>query len=103
MRTELIVDLSEKRQLTVYQEDDVEDILEHNKTLRGLDQKSDWGRHYATIPNIIMVKWLNEEWKRGNTSLRYLSPEFEKLIEQKLQDPDYAFLRTDELLGNRTA
>ncbi len=52
MKTE-IVRLTEKRTIAVYSHDDVEDILEHNKTLRSMSQKSDWGRHIASIPNII--------------------------------------------------
>ena len=44
---------------------DVEPILERNKVLRSLRQKGDWGRHVATIPNVILVKWLNEEDARG--------------------------------------
>ena len=95
MKTSIVADLSEKRQVTVFSEDDVEDVLERNKTLRGIEQKSDWGRHIATIPNIIMVQWLNEEWRRGNTGLRYLSKEWDRLVERKLRDPDWAFLRTD--------
>ena len=34
---------------------DVEPILEHNKMLRSLAQNSDWGRHVASIPNVIMT------------------------------------------------
>jgi len=49
---------------------DVEPILERNAALRGEPQKSDWGRHVATIPNVILVRWLNEEYARGNTQLR---------------------------------
>lgn len=95
MKTSIVADLSEKRQVTVYCEDDIEDVLEENKRLRGISQKSDWGRHVASIPNVISVQWLNDEWKRGNTSLRFLSPEWDKLVERKLRDPDWAFLRTD--------
>lgn len=75
---------------------DVEPILEHNKRLRSTPQKSDWGRHIASIPNVIVTKWLNEEWARGNVSLRYLSKEFDELVARKLRDPDWAYLRTDK-------
>jgi hypothetical protein len=90
----VLVPLTEKRSVTVYSHDDVEPILEHNKTLRGIDQKSDWGRHIASIPNIIMVKWLNEEWARGN-EVRYLSPEWDAIVAKKLKDPEWAYLRVD--------
>lgn len=75
---------------------DVESILEQNKRLRSIPQKSDWGRHIARIPLVIMTRWLNEEWARGNVSLRYLSKEFDELVARKLRDPDWAFLRTDK-------
>lgn len=84
------------RTVAVVSRDDVEPILERNKALRTMPQKSDWGRHVASIPNIIMVKWLNEEWGRGNTDLRYLSPEWDRIVERKLQDPEWKYLRTDK-------
>lgn len=74
--------------------DDVEPILEHNKELRSQPQKSDWGRHIGTIPNIIIVKWLNAEWERGH-DIKPFSAEFNEMIAQKLRDPDWAYLRTD--------
>jgi hypothetical protein len=75
---------------------DVEAILERNAALRGEPQKSDWGRHVATIPNVILVRWLNEEYARGNTSLRMFTREFDEIVERKLRDPDWAYLRTDK-------
>ena len=95
MRTELEVALSSQKRITVYSTDDVEPILERNKELRSMPQKSDWGRHVATIPNIILVKWLSEEWERGR-DIRYLSKEFDELVARKLQDPDWKYLRTDK-------
>ncbi len=89
------IDLGKGRELTVVSEDDVEDILENNKRLRSEPQKSDWGRHIASIPNIICVQWLNEEWARGNVGLRLFSEEWNKLMAKKLEDPDWAYLRTD--------
>lgn len=88
--------------LAVRHTQDVEPIIERNKELRGEEQKSDWGRHVASIPNVLYVKWLDEEHARGNTSLRLFTPEFDAIVQQKLQDPDWAFLRTDKkqsLLG----
>src|SRR5690349_11479535 len=94
MKTE-IVKLSEKRQIGVYSVDDVEPMLEHNKLLRSMEQPNTDGlKHVASIPNIIMVKWLNEEWSRGS-NIRYLSKEFDELVAKKLKDPDWAFLRVD--------
>lgn len=74
---------------------DVEPILEHNKMLRTMEQRSDWGRHVASIPNVIMTKWLNEEYARGNVTLRMFGPEMDALVERKLKDPEWAFLRVD--------
>ena len=81
--------------LTVETVQDVEPILEHNKMLRTVEQRSDWGRHVAKIPNVIMTKWLNDEWERGNTTIKLFGPEMDALVERKLKDPDWAWLRTD--------
>lgn len=75
---------------------DVEGILEQNKKLRTMDQQSDWGRHVARIPNIFLEQWLREEYQRGNVGLRMYSKDFDKVIERKLRDPDWAFLRVDK-------
>jgi hypothetical protein len=60
-----------------------------------MHQPSDWGRHVAKIPNVIYVKWLDEEHARGNTDLRLFTPEFDEVVERKLKDPDWFYLRTD--------
>jgi hypothetical protein len=95
INTVLHVDDSEKK-FTLNRVQDVEPILDINKELQTLDQKSDWGRHVATIPSVFIEKWLNEEWERGNIHLKPFTPEFDILIEAKLQDPDWKFLRTDK-------
>lgn len=73
---------------------DVEPILENNKALRTIEQRSDWGRHVASIPNVVMTLWLDEEWARGNC-IRMFSREFDELVARKLKDPDWKWLRTD--------
>ena len=60
---------SNGRDLAIEHVQDVEPILEWNRQARRDEQRSDWGRHVARIPNVIYVKWLNEEHARGNTSL----------------------------------
>lgn len=75
---------------------DVEDIIERNKTLQNMEQKSDWGRHKASIPTTILTQWLHEEWNRGNTQIRWASDEFDRLINRKLEDPEWRYLRTDK-------
>ena len=74
---------------------DVEPILEHNKMLRGLEQRSDWGRHVASIPNVIMERWFNEEYARGNVTLRLYTKEMDEIVARKLKDPEWKWLRTD--------
>jgi hypothetical protein len=74
---------------------DVEPILERNAMLRGMEQKSDWGRHTATIPNVIYERWFNEEYARGNVSLRLYSKQMDEIVARKLKDPEWAFLRVD--------
>jgi hypothetical protein len=74
---------------------DCEDIVERNKALQSIPQYSDWARHVASIPCVLLEKWLNEEYERGNVSLRMFSEEFNAVIARKLRDPDWAFLRTD--------
>jgi hypothetical protein len=75
---------------------DCEPLLEKNKLARTLEQNCDWGREIADIPNVILVQWLDEEHKRGNTNLRLFTPEFDAIVKKKLYDPDWAYLRTDK-------
>lgn len=84
------------RDLTVEHVQDVEPILEWNKEARRDEQRSDWGRHVARIPNVIYVKWFDEEYAKGNTSLRMFSEEFDLIVQKKLEDPEWAYLRTDK-------
>jgi hypothetical protein len=95
METKLHVDRSEKL-IIAHTVQDVEDILERNKTLRSMPQKSDWGRHIASIPNVILVMWLNEAYALGNTELRMYTKEFDELVARKLKDPEWKYLRTDK-------
>lgn len=80
---------------TVERVQDVEPIIEHNKLLQTIEQKSDWGRHIASVPNVVLEKWLNEAWENGNTNMQFGSEEFYQMVERKLQDPDYRAFRTD--------
>jgi hypothetical protein len=82
--------------VAVEQIQDVEPILDWNKEARRDEQKSDWGRHVARIPNVIYVKWLNEEHAKGNLSLRMFTAEFDLVVQRKLDDPEWAYLRVDK-------
>jgi len=72
---------------------DVEPIIARNKALQGVAQQSDWARHVASIPNVILEKWMNEE---GVNYLALPGDEFARLIRRKLDDPDWRWLRTDK-------
>ena len=81
--------------LIVETSQDVEAIIARNKALAGEPQQSDWGRHIASIPMVIIQKWLDEEYARGNVTLRPFTAEFGELVKRKLDDPDWKYLRTD--------
>ncbi len=95
LQTKIHLD-SNGKDLAIEHSQDVEPILDWNKEARREDQRSDWGRHVARIPNVIYVRWLDEEHRKGNTSLRMFTPEFDLIVQKKLQDPEWAHLRTDK-------
>ena len=95
VKTRAHIDASE-RKITFNSMQDVEPILERNKALQGEPQKSDFARHVARIPNIFINQWLYEEWARGNTTIKMFNAEFNKLVDRKLRDPDWRWLRTDK-------
>ena len=75
---------------------DVEPILDHAKRLQSEQQKSDWGRHVMTVPDVLVVKELNRAHARGNTQLRYLGPGFDDWFKETFIDnPEYRDFRTD--------
>lgn len=78
---------------------DVEPILDANKALQGERQRGDF-RHIASIPNVIIEKWMNES---GAPILSMGSEEFARFIRRKLADPDNAFLRTDSAVPTYVA
>lgn len=86
---------SNGKDLAIEHLQDVEPILQWNKRDREDEQRSEWGRHIARIPNVVYVKWLDEEHARGNRSLRMFTPEFDLIVQKKLDDPEWAYLRTD--------
>ena len=94
LHTRLHLDTSGK-DLAIEHIQDVEPILRWNKEARRDEQQSDWGRHIARIPNVVYVRWLDEEHARGNTALRMFTPEFDLIVQNKLADPEWAYLRVD--------
>jgi hypothetical protein len=93
MRSEILLDRAGTVIASATQ--DVEPVLNRNRRLRAEPQASDWGRHVATIPNVILLKWLNEAHARGNAGLRMFTAEFDELVARKLADPEWKYLRTD--------
>jgi hypothetical protein len=83
------------RDLVVHTFQDVEAIIARNKALASTPQRSDWGRHVASIPLNIINQWLHEEWARGNVTLCLAGAEFDALVARKLADPDWRYLRCD--------
>jgi len=86
---------SNGRDLAIEHVQDVEPVLRWNRASRCEEQRSDWGRHVARIPNVIYVRWLHEEHAKGNVNLRMFTPEFDLIVQRKLADPEWAYLRTD--------
>lgn len=84
---------SDGQTLTIEHWQDAEDIIENNKRLKTEPQKSDWGRHIASIPNVILVRWMNED---GVNVLGMSSAEWGAYIKRKLDDPDWRHLRVDK-------
>jgi hypothetical protein len=41
------------------------------------------------------MRWLNEEHARGRTGLSLFGKEFDEVVKRKLNDPDWAYLRTE--------
>lgn len=74
-------------------EQDVEPALEWARQLRNLDDRG-YGtasrelRRVAFVPNIVITKWLAEE------GLNIFDPDHEARYRKKLNDPDWAYLRT---------
>lgn len=71
---------------------DVEAILDANKRAQ-VDRQKFAGsfRQIASIPAVLLEKWLNEE---GANPLRMCGEEFELFVKKKLRDPNNAWLRT---------
>ena len=81
--------------VTIEEIQDCEAIIDWNKSMQSVPQKSDWGRHIARIPNIILNRWFHEELDRGNVGIKMFGAETDKIIANKLKDPDWRWLRTD--------
>ena len=74
---------------------DAEDIIERNKVLKNAGKQTGDFRHRGQIPNNVLLQWLNEEYARGNFNMKLFDEEFNKMVDKKLNDHDWLFLRTD--------
>ncbi len=79
-------------ELTVVNQQDCEPTIELNKKLyndgtEGYGPTREW-RRIASIPNIILEKWLKEE------GIRFWDSEDTHKLAAKLDDPEWKFLRT---------
>lgn len=82
------------RQVTINVVQDCEPAIEANKAAQKQPQRPAWEtwlRRIASIPNVITLKWLQED---GVYWPRLRKHEQRKYLRRKLNDPDYAFLKT---------
>ncbi len=78
-------------EILVRRSQDCEPILDRNKALQNQGSQSKDFRHMATIPAVILERWIVED------QISYLTlpkEEFSRLIRRKLRDPDWKWLRT---------
>lgn len=84
--------------MTVEAEQDLQALVDRNKSMQvdnGKTITSDYSNPIATIPPIFVLKWLNEEgWYVYDADK---CPDADKKLKQKLNDPDWRWLRTSEL------
>lgn len=86
--------LEDKMQISHHQ--DVERILDGNKRLQNAPEITRKGIkkdmiHYASIPNVLVVKWKHEK------GIDVFNPEHRKKLFRLLNDPEYAYLKTTTL------
>lgn len=76
----------------IVRHDDVTSVIEENKRLAN-NGDGGWGtsrvwRRIGTIPWALLVKWRSED------GIDYLAPENADLLKKKLNDGDYAYIRS---------
>lgn len=80
-----------ERKVHRVREQDVEPILDSNKRLAQERQRfAGTFRHVGTVPCVIIERWINE----GAPVLGMSKDEFDRFIRKKLNDPEWAYLRT---------
>lgn len=89
---------SHNGELTVYREQDVEPILNYNRAV--INEAPTWRpwssgrkdvprRKVAEIPNVVVEQWMKE-----GINIFSPDPDMQKKFRQKLNDPNYRYLRT---------
>ena len=80
---------------TIVRSQDVEPILELNKHYQNTPQtKSEFmGHHLASIPNIIIEKWANEDGINILETAKHGKKAIGQFIKRKLADPDWRYLK----------
>lgn len=71
--------------LYAHHRQDAQAIVDRNAAGRSDPKRSDWGRPVAEIPHAVVLQWLYEEHARGNTGLKFPSPEFTRIMCQKVR------------------
>jgi hypothetical protein len=75
-------------------DEDVEPTLERNKKLQNTPQtKTESFHHVASIPAIVIEKWITEE---GIPILSMPAHEFQRFIRRRLRDPEWMWLKTTD-------
>ena len=72
---------------------DVEPILDNNKRLQNEPQRPGDLKHVASIPNVVLEKWCNED---GVNIFAFGQAEFARYVTKKLNDPDWRYLKTTD-------
>jgi hypothetical protein len=80
---------------TIHRWQDAEPIIETNKVLQSLPQRTDGLKHIASIPALIYEQWVKET---DGELMRMPSHEQAKFFRRKLNDPQWRFLLTTERL-----
>lgn len=84
--------------ITVDTSQDLQALVDHSKRTqvdRGKKITSEYANPIGMIPPVFHLKWLNEEgWNVFDADK---DPSVEKKLRQKMNDPDYMWLRTSEL------
>jgi hypothetical protein len=84
--------------IKVYQTQDVQPFLDHNKQAQDADGqgfKGDWHR-MASIPPIVISMWTEELKAKGADCINPIDVKNRKFLLGKLNDPDWNKLRTKQ-------